>query len=164
LPERDKNELLITAAPEPGERSRRDFMRRFQRQDSQHPSQTAATARRRVGDILDVAHARAKDRIQRLNERRSAEEARRKVEDEANRARYLDQLGRREPEIWEQVAAHILKRQPNDYARAVGLLTDLHDLAVRRGREAKFQMEVEKIRQTHAGKESFLRRLTKANL
>jgi hypothetical protein len=42
----------------------------------------------------------------------------------ANRARYIDQLARREPEIWEQVAVHILKRQPNDYARAVGLLTD----------------------------------------
>jgi hypothetical protein len=51
----------------------------------------------------------------------------------ANRARYIDQLARREPEIWEQVAVHILKRQPNDYARAVSLLTDLHDLAVRRG-------------------------------
>jgi hypothetical protein len=59
---------------------------------------------------------------------------------------------------------HILKRQPNEYARAVGLLTDLHDLAVRRGKRAKFQMELEKIRQTHAAKESFLRRLAKANL
>ena len=44
------------------------------------------------------------------------------------------------------------------------LLTDLHDLAVRRGKRAKFQMELEKIRQTHAAKESFLRRLAKANL
>lgn len=55
LPEKDKNELLITAALEPGEHSRRDFMRRFQRENSQHPSQTAATARRSVGDILAVA-------------------------------------------------------------------------------------------------------------
>jgi hypothetical protein len=30
----------------------------------------------------------------------------------------MDQLGRREPEIWEQLAVHILKRQPNDYAGA----------------------------------------------
>ena len=74
----------------------------------------------------------------------------------ANRARYIDQLARREPEIWEQVAVHILRWQPNDYARAVGLLTDLHDLAVRRGKRAKFQMELAKIRQTHAAKESLL--------
>jgi hypothetical protein len=164
LPEKDKNELLITAVMEHGERWLSNFMRRFQRQNSQHCSQTAAAARRSVGDILAVAHARAKERIQRLNEQRAAEKARRKAQDEANRARYLDQLGRREPEIWEQVAVHILKRQPNDYARAVGLLTDLHDLAVRRGKRAKFQMELEKIRQTHAAKESFLRRLAKANL
>ncbi len=93
--------------------------------------------RRSAGDILAVAHARAKERIRRLNEQRVAEAARRKAEDEANRARYLDQLGRREPEIWKQVAVHIQKRQPNDYARAVGLLTDLHDLAVRRGKSGQ---------------------------
>jgi hypothetical protein len=79
-----------------------------------------------------------------------------------NQARYIDQLGRREPELWEQVAVHILKRQPNDYAGAVGLLTGLHDLAVRRDKRAKFQMELEKIPQTHAAKENFLRRLAKA--
>jgi hypothetical protein len=164
LPEKDKNELLITAGVESSELWRNNLMRRFQRQNSQHSSQTVATVRRSAGDILAVAHARAKERIHRLDERRAVEEARRKAEDEANRTRYLDQLGRREPEIWEQVAVHILKRQPNDYARAVGLLTDLHDLAVRRGKSAKFQMELEKIRQTHAAKESFLRRLAKANL
>jgi len=164
LPEKNKNELLITAGVESSELWRSNLMRRFQRQNSQHSSQTVATARRSAGDILAVAHARAKEKIQQMNERRAVEEARRKAEDEANRARYLDQLGRREPEIWEQVAIHILKRQPNDYARAVGLLTDLHDLAVRRGKRAKFQMELEKIRQTHVAKESFLRRLAKANL
>jgi hypothetical protein len=47
---------------------------------------------------------------------------------------------------------------------AVGLLTDLPDLAVRRGKRAKFQIELEKIRQTHAAKENFLRRLAKVNL
>ena len=164
LPKKDKNELLITAGVGSGELWRNNLMQRFQRQNSQHSSQTVATARRSAGDILAVAHARAEERIRRLNERRAAEEARRKAEDEASRARYLDQLGRREPKIWEQVAVHILKRQPNDYARAVGLLTDLHDLAVRRGKRAKFQMELEQIRQTHAAKESFLRRLAKANL
>jgi hypothetical protein len=45
-----------------------------------------------------------------------------------------------------------------------GLRTDLHDLAVRRGKRAKFQTELEKIRQTHAAKENFLRQLAKANL
>ena len=117
-----------------------------------------------MGSLLAAAHARAKERARLLNEERIAEAAKRRAEDEASRTRYLDQLSRREPEIWEEVAVHLLKRQPNEYARAVGLLTDLHDLAVRRGKRAKFQMELEKIRQTHAAKESFLRRLAKANL
>jgi hypothetical protein len=70
LPEKDKNELLITAVMEQSERWRSNFMQRFQRQNSQHCSQTAAAARRSVGDILAVAHERAKERIQRLNKQR----------------------------------------------------------------------------------------------
>ena len=140
-------------------------MRRFRRKNSTATvRQTAAAARRKVGDLLAAAHARAKERARLLNEQRIAEAAKRRAEDEANRARYLDQLGRRQPEIWDQVAAHIQTRQPKDYDRAVSLLTDLHDLAVRRGQTAGFQTELEKIRQVHAAKESFLRRLAKANL
>jgi hypothetical protein len=165
LSETDKNELLITAVVEQGERWRNDFMRRFRGPDLQQPSEVLfAIERRKAGNLLAAAHARAKDRAWLLNEQHIAETAKRRAEDEASRTRYLDQLGRREPEIWEKVAVHILKRQPNEYARAVGLLTDLHDLAVRRGKTAKFQIELEKIRQTHAAKESFLRRLAKANL
>jgi len=44
------------------------------------------------------------------------------------------------------------------------LLTDLHDLAVRQGDETGFQLTMEELRKTHAAKDSFLRRLTKAKL
>jgi hypothetical protein len=165
LSEKDKNELLITAVVEQGEHWRNDLMRRFRCTDLQQPSDVPfASERRKVGNLLAAVHARAKERARLLNEERIAGAAKRRAEDEARRTRYLDQLSRREPEIWAEVAVRILKRQPNEYARAVGLLTDLHDLAVRRGKRAKFQMELEKIRQTHAAKESFLRRLAKANL
>ncbi|HEY1468206.1 MAG TPA: hypothetical protein VGF61_04135 [Candidatus Acidoferrum sp.] len=165
LSERQRNELLITAAMEPGERLRNDLIQRFQRRSSQRSSDTpAATARRTVGDLLAAAHARAKERTRRLNEERALEEAKRKAEDVANRARYLDQLGRREPEIWKQIAAHIQMRQPKNYDKAVGLLTDLHDVAVRRDRLAAFQLALRNICQAHATKESFLRRLANANL
>ena len=40
-------------------------------------------------------------------------------------------------------------RQPSEYDKAVTLLTDLRDVAVRRGRTAGFQTELEKIRQVH---------------
>jgi len=112
LPEKDKNELLITAGMESSELWRSNLMRGFQRQNSQHSSQTVATARRRAGDILAVAHARAKERIQQMNERRAVEEARRKAESDANRARYLDQLGRRAPEIWSRLPCISLSGSP----------------------------------------------------
>jgi hypothetical protein len=165
LPEKDKNELLITAAVDQAERWRNDLARRFRRTNLQQASEVlAANERRKAGDLLSAAHARAKERARLLNEQRTAEAAKRRAEDLANRARYLDQLGRRQPEIWKQVAAHVQTRQPKDYGRAVSLLTDLHDLAVCRGQTAGFQAALEKIRQVHAAKESFLRRLAKANL
>ena len=165
LSEKDKNDLLVTAVVEQGERWRNNLMRRFRCTDLQQPSGVPlASERRKVGNLLAAADARAQERARPLNEERIAEATKGRAEDEASRTRYLDQLSRREPEIWEEVAVHILKRQPNEYARAVGLLTDLHDLAVRQGKRAKFQMELEQIRQTHAAKGSFLRRLAKANL
>jgi hypothetical protein len=138
LPESDKNDLLITPPVDQDERWRNDLLRRFRRTSLQQTSDVpAASERRKAGDLLAAAHARAKERARLLNEHRAAEAAKRRAEDEANRARYLDQLGRRQPEIWKLIAAHIETRQPKDYDRAVSLLTDLHDLAVRRGQTVK---------------------------
>jgi hypothetical protein len=46
----------------------------------------------------------------------------------------------------------------------ISLLIDLRDLAVRKQRVAEFQSALEELRQAQAGKESFIRRLVKANL
>jgi aminoglycoside N3'-acetyltransferase len=51
-------------------------------------------------------------------------------------------------EFWQ----HIQMRQPKDYDKAVSLLTDLHDLAVRRCQMVGFHTELEKIRQVHGAK------------
>lgn len=61
LPEKDKNELLITAIVEQGERWRNDFMRRFRRTDLQQPSDVPfAGERRKLGKLLAAANARAR--------------------------------------------------------------------------------------------------------
>ena len=165
LPEKDKNELLITAAVDQDERWRNDLVRRFRRTNLQQASDVLTPSeRRKAGDLLAAGQTRAKERARLLNERRTAEAAKRRAEDLAHRARYLDQLGRRQAEIWKQVATHVQTRQPKDYDRAVSLLIDLHDFAVCRGKTAGFQTALEKIRQVHAAKESFLRRLAKASL
>jgi hypothetical protein len=99
-----------------------------------------------------------------LNAKRAAEAERQKAKEYADRATYLDHLAKRENAVWKQVEAYIQKRQPKDYDRAVILLTDLHELAVRQLDETGFQLTMEELRKTHAAKDTFLRRLTKAKL
>jgi hypothetical protein len=98
----------------------------------------------------------------RQSERRKLRDGRQ--EDEANRSRSLDQLGKREEGTWNRIAAHIQKRQPNEYDKAFTLLTDLRDLAVREDRVTAFQSALRELCQEHAAKESLLRRLTEAKL
>jgi hypothetical protein len=104
------------------------------------------------------------ERARLLEAKRAAEAARRKAGDEANRSRYLDQLGKREEATWNRIVAHIQKRQPNEYDKAVNLLIDLRDLALRQSRVAAFHSALGELRQEHAAKESLLRRLAKAKL
>jgi hypothetical protein len=113
LPEKDKDELLITAAVDQGERWRNELVRRFRRATLQQASEVlAAGEQRNAGDLLAAADARAKERARLLNEQGIAEAAKRREEDLANRARYLDQLGNRQVEIWKQVASHLQTRRP----------------------------------------------------
>jgi hypothetical protein len=101
LPEKDKSQLLITAAVDQDEPWRNELARRFRRTNLQQTAGALAVSeRRKVGDLLAAAQTRANERARLLNEQRTAEAAKRRAEDLANRARYLDQLGRRQPEIW----------------------------------------------------------------
>jgi hypothetical protein len=165
LPQKEKDDLLVSALSESGEHWRNDLLRRFQQQNAAYTSSaTGSVQRRTAGDLLAAAHARAEERTRLLNAKRAAEATRKKAEDDAKRARYLDQLEKREEGVWDQITAQIQKRQPNEYDKAVTLLTDLRDAAVRRGRVPEFQAALEKLQQAHSSKLSFLRRLAKAKL
>ena len=165
LPEKDKNNLLVAAVSEPGERWKNGLLRRFKQQTARRTLSAPDTiCWRTAGDLLRLVHARVEERTRLLEAKLRAEAARRKVEDEVNRARYLDQLEQREEATWNQIAAHIQKRQPHEYDKAITLLIDLRDLAVRQGRVDAFQSALGELRQEHAAKESLQRRLTKARL
>lgn len=165
LPEKEKNNLLVVAVAERGEQWKDELLRRFEQQKALRSlPQPDGIRRRTAGDLLTLAHARAQERERLLEAKRATEAARRKAEDEVNRARYLDQLEKREEATWNQIAAHIQKRQPNEYDKAITLLIDLRDLAVRQGQVTAFQSAVGELRQEHAAKESLLRRLTEAKL
>jgi len=163
LPEKEKDGLLVDALTEMDERWRIELLRRFE-QENVSISDRGAVDRRTVANLLAASHARAEERMRKLNAQRAAEAARKKAKQEADRALFLDQLAKREKAVWKEVDAYIQKRQPNDYDRAVMLLKDLHDLAVRQGGEDEFHLIMDDLRKTHAAKESFLRRLAKAKL
>ena len=165
LPEKEKNNLLIAAVSGTGERWKNGLLRRFEQQKAlRNLCELDGIRRRTAGDLLTLAHARAEERERLLEARRAEEAARRKAEDEANRARYLDQLGKHEEATWNQITAHIQKRQLNEYDKTITLLIDLRDLAVRQGQVTVFQSAMRELRLKHAAKESLLRRLTKAKL
>jgi hypothetical protein len=163
LTENDKNDLIVDALLDSGERWRNELLHRFQR-ESACAEIHGKTERRSVKDLLTAARARAGERARQLSAKRAADAARKKEKDKADRALYLDHLAKREKAVWKQVETYIQKRQPKDYDRAVLLLADLHDLAVRQEDETGFQLTMEELRKTHAAKESFLGRLTKAKL
>jgi hypothetical protein len=163
LPEKDKDGLLIAAASDSGERWKNELIGRFERQNARTPDHSAVK-RRTVEELRIAARSLTEERARQLKAKREADAARKKAKDEADRAQYLDQLAKRKGAVWRQTSAYIEKRQPKDYDRAILLLVDLHDLAVRQGDESGFQLEIESLRTTHAGKNTFLRRLTKANL
>jgi hypothetical protein len=163
LTEKEKDCLLVSALTETDERWRIELLRRFEHENV-NVSDSGAVDRRTVADLLVASHARAEERKRKLNAQRAAEAARKKAKEEADRALFLDQLAKREKAVWKEVDAYIQKRQPNDYDRAVMLLSNLHDLAVRQGGEDEFHLTMDDLRKTHAAKESFLRRLANAKL
>ena len=163
LPANEKENLLIDFLSESGERSRLELLQRFQRENAVAANHSVIE-RRTVKDLLTAARVRADERAKQLSAKRAADAARKKAKDEADRTVYLEGLAKREKVVWKQVEAYIQKRQPKDYERAVILLVDLYDLAVRQGDETGFQLTMEELRQTHAAKGAFLRRLANANL
>jgi hypothetical protein len=144
LPENEKSRYLVAALSEPAHRRQNGQLKRFEEQNVRCMLPMPDAIRRRTaGNLPTLVHARVEERNHLLEAKRAAEVVRRKAEDEANHARYLDQLEKREEATWDQIAAHIQKRQTNEYDKAVTLLTDLRDLSVRQRQADAFQTAVE---------------------
>jgi hypothetical protein len=128
------------------------------------PRPDAPAGPRTVGKLRQAAEARTEERLQAEARKRAAAAARREREAALARAKHLDEVARREPELWARIDGLIATKQPNRYAEAVTLLVDLRDLAQREGNERKFRMALEALCTAHARKLTFLERLRKAGL
>lgn len=157
LPDAEKGELLVQLVTDDKPRALNELRQRF------HNSRSKATRPRAASELLNAAGQRAEERHRKEAARRAREQARREREEADARARYLDNLAKREPTVWEQVAVLIATRKPATYDEAVSLLADLKELGARTGRGAEIDRRIQRIRANHASKPSFIRRLEKLN-
>jgi hypothetical protein len=95
---------------------------------------------------------------------KARENARREREEAEAREVRLNALAKREGEAWQQVEALIATKLPHKYHEAMVLLRDLDDVCVRAGRQAEVTKRIERLREEHATKRSFIARLRDTGL
>ena len=163
LPDAGKTEWLVrlTGGREPHLRA--ELLRQFR--ESHPPAlNRGAGVPRTVGELLEAAAERAGERRRKEAEKAAAARAHREREEAEARKRYFAVLARREAEAWREVDALIATKQPGKYDEAVKLLCDLRDLGGQKGRAEEVTARLLRLREEHAKKPSFLRRLEKAGL
>jgi hypothetical protein len=140
-----------------------ELLRRFE--CDQEDQGTAEQPRRRtVGGLLHSAEVHAEEHRQLAAKKPAEEKARREGEAAILRAKYLDKIAGREPELWNEVENLISTKQPKSYDSAVELLVDLRDLAARKGKTNEFQVRLDAIRVAHVRKPSLIERFRKAGV
>ena len=142
-----------------------ELRRRFVRECNQRGERTAKQPRRRTaGELLRSAEDLAEENRRVAAQKAAEEKTRRERETAILRAKHLDEISGREPELWNEVENLISTKQPKSYDSAVELLVDLRDLAARKGKTDEFRTRLDAIRMAHARKPSFIERLHKAGL
>jgi hypothetical protein len=142
-----------------------DLLMRFIRECDQEGQRTLKQPRRRtVGELLHSAQDLAEERRRFAAKKAAEEKARREREAAILRAKHLDEIDGREPELWNEIENLISTKQPKSYDSAVKLLVDLRDLAARKGKTDEFRAMIDAICVAHARKPSFIERLRKAGL
>ena len=142
-----------------------ELRRRFVRECTQEGQRTAKQpCRRTAAELLRSAEDLAEESRRVAAQKAAEEKARREREAAIQRAKHLDEIAGREPELWNEVENLISTKQPKTYDSAVKLLVDLRDLAARKGKTDEFRARIDAICVAHARKPSFIERLRKAGL
>ncbi len=131
---------------------------------NQNAAASASSGTRTVEALLRAAQEAGDERRRAEAARAEAEKKRRDDEAALARAKYLDDLVRREPAVWAEIEALIATKQPASYDRAVGLLVDLRDAAAAHDGESNFLGRLERVRTEHARKPSLLLKMHRAGL
>jgi hypothetical protein len=124
----------------------------------------AAPTARTADTLLRAAQAVGDERRRAEAARAEIEKTRREHDAVLARSKYLGDLARREPAVWEEIHDLITTKQPASYDRAAGLLVDLRDAAVVHGRESSFQGRLDALVTEHARKPSLISKIQRAGL
>ena len=159
LPAEEKDDVLARLMVDGDQPLVSKLLQRYLK-EYDHPGERAndAAARRTVGDLLRAAKEYAEERRRMEAEKRAKKKAQREHEVAIARAKYLDKLAGREPQLWAEVCSLIATRQPKSYDHAIKLLIDLRDLAART-KGGDFGLRLEEIRRQHARKPALIERL-----
>jgi hypothetical protein len=171
LPESQKDALLLRAAEGQAVHLGEELLQRFRQEvaaaggsGAEAGAAGVAGGRRTAGELLTAAERYGEERRRREAKRAAAERARQEREQAAARAKYLEGLQGREPELWGRVEELIKTKKPKEYDQAVLYLIDLRDLSEGCGREEEFRTRIGSLRGRHALKPSLMQRLDRAGL
>ena len=163
VPAAEKDGWLMRVATGDGAGIEGEVLRRF-RADRRRVGRGAPSKPRTVAEILARAEV--------LDDERRAREAKAAARARARRARAeaaaqetrVAALAADEAGSWRAVEEHVASKSADRYADAVRMLGDLRVLAERSGRLAEFDAQLRLLRERHATKQAFLRRLREHGL
>jgi hypothetical protein len=164
LPPGEKDELLASLLLDTDPALVPEFLQRFLKERNCSGARAAALPARRTADgLLRAAEVHAEERQRIEAKKRVDAEQRRQRQAAVARAKDLDGLAGREPQLWAEVGSLIAEKKAKSYEQAVRLLLDLRDLDGRKER-GEFRLRLGALREAHAGKPALLRRLGEAGL
>jgi hypothetical protein len=99
-----------------------------------------------------------------VEQRRAREHQKRVEATERKRIERLEDLARRESQIWAEVEALIQRSQAKPYDQATRLLGDLKELAAYQGREGDFATRMDELAGRYSRRSALLERFRKAKL
>ncbi len=156
FPEPEKDEILLRVMQDDVPHLRWELLKRFRKAHSTLDGQSQR--RRTAAELRRATKAYVEETRRREAEQRAKQRARREKKEAAEKTKYLDDLAKREPKVWQKVDLLIDTTGQLEYDRAVKLLRELHDLLARSGREDEFASRVSELRRQHGRKRTLMRR------
>lgn len=164
IPNREKDDILLRLIQGHDPHLGAALLQRYRSRMGEIQDGKTDVERRSVKELIAKGKIYAAERKKRIAEKKAKEVARIAREKAVVREKYLNELAKREDQVWKQIDEFIDTKRPSDYDSAVQLLVDLRDLGIKKGKKKSFLERLEGIREKHRHKSSLMERLKKAAL